>query len=135
MNENCQCLRPLKNPPSLNSFSPFSSGPTPTSATPLALKSASSLLISVAIQRHTWQPNLRRKNKTTGWSCQRDRSSTLCITQRGEHSEHGTHRWHMGNSDVVKGDHSNLIVLVFIIHDRLKQQCNICIPWKPISSI
>ncbi len=81
------CLHPLKNPPSLNSFSPNSSGPMPTRATPLALRSASSLLISDAIHRHTWQPNLRRKNKTTGWSCHRDWSSTLWNTQRGKNTK------------------------------------------------
>lgn len=47
------CLHPLKNPPSLNSFSPNSSGPMPTKATPLAVRSASNLLISDAIHRHT----------------------------------------------------------------------------------
>lgn len=77
---NGYCLPPLKNPPSLNSFNPNSSGPTPTRDTPLALRSGSSLLISDAIHRHTWQPNLRRKNKTTGWSCHRDWSSTLWNT-------------------------------------------------------
>lgn len=74
------CSHPLKNPPSLNSCSPNSSGPTPTSATPLALRSGSSLLISDAIHRHTWQPNLRRKNRTTGWFCHRDWSSTIWNT-------------------------------------------------------
>lgn len=81
--EKCKCcLHPLKNPPSVNSFTPNSSGPMPTSATPLALMSGSSLLISDAVHRHTWQPNLRRKNKTTGWSCHRDWSSTLWNTNR-----------------------------------------------------
>lgn len=74
-------LHPLKNPPSLNSFSPTSSGPMPTRATPPALSSASSLLISAAIQRHIWQPNLRRKKRTTGWSLHRDWSSTLWNTE------------------------------------------------------
>lgn len=91
------CLHPLKNLPSLKSFSPNSSGPTPTSATPLALRSGSSLLISVAIHRHTWQPNLRRKNKTTGWSCHRDWSSTLWNRQRGQLTVKSQIRWHTGN--------------------------------------
>lgn len=75
-------LHPLKNPPSLNSFSPTSSGPMPTSDTPLTVKSGSSLLISDAIQRQIWQPNLRRKNKTTGWSCHRDWSSRCWKRER-----------------------------------------------------
>lgn len=75
-------LHPLKNPASWNSFSPISSGPTPTNATPLAFRSGSSLLTSDAIHRHTWQPNLRRKKNTTGWSCHKDWSSTFWNTDR-----------------------------------------------------
>lgn len=79
------CLHPLKKPPSLNSLSPNSSGPMPTRDTPLALRSGSSLLISDAIHRQIWQPNLRRKKRTTGWFCHRDMSSTFC-NNRGNHA-------------------------------------------------
>lgn len=67
---------PLKNPPSINSLSPVSSGPIPMRATVLSLRSFSSLLISTAVQRQIWHPKRRRKNITTAWCLHREPSST-----------------------------------------------------------
>lgn len=84
---------PLKKPPVLNSSSPTSSGPTPTRATPLALKLGSSLLTSEAVHLQIWQPNLRKKKITAACSRHSDPSSTICKTQTQRLIDRGS-IWH-----------------------------------------